>query len=267
MMTFSKPLNVVKPQGNGPQKLKSIILIECPNVHKLTKGDYQMYKLRTVPYNTNSPTYDLAVPFLNTRSVEEWLKFWHNLEAVITRQNITDPQGMYTTTKSMLREDALIAFKNTKGVNRPQSELVYKNTMVAVHMHMFPLQAYITQTRYMNQTLMKHYNMSLCTFVVCVNKMNDCLEEFPSRDNRTPQVTLMDDKLMDILENAVPKSWQEECIDRDLTAWPKDFPKSLDPPKLKNRQNATSATGCTQQILRKKRGQEADAPNLTENQA
>eukprot|EP00957_Ditylum_brightwellii_P048193 3657877-Ditylum_brightwellii.AAC.1 len=71
MVTFSIPSNTVELQGNSPQELKSIILIEHPKVHKLTKGNYHMYKLCTVPYNANLPTYDLAIPFFNTESVEE----------------------------------------------------------------------------------------------------------------------------------------------------------------------------------------------------
>eukprot|EP00957_Ditylum_brightwellii_P163918 12479376-Ditylum_brightwellii.AAC.1 len=94
MMTFSKPLTVVKPQG-----------------------DYHMYKLYMVPYNANLPTYNLDVPFYDNGSVEEWLKFLQNLQAVITEQNIMDPQGMYAITKSMLHGDMLISFENTKGVN------------------------------------------------------------------------------------------------------------------------------------------------------
>eukprot|EP00957_Ditylum_brightwellii_P172458 13129519-Ditylum_brightwellii.AAC.1 len=40
--------------------------------------------------------------------------------------------------------------------------------------------------------------------------MNDHLEQFSSRDDGTPQVKLAEDKLMDTLKNAVPKSWQRE---------------------------------------------------------
>eukprot|EP00957_Ditylum_brightwellii_P116865 8914529-Ditylum_brightwellii.AAC.1 len=82
--------------------------------------------------------------------------------------------------------------------------------MEDVHMHMFPLQAYITQTRYMRWTLIKPHNVSLCTFVACINKMNDHLEQFTPRDNETPQVKLVEDELIDILENTVPKSRQGE---------------------------------------------------------
>eukprot|EP00957_Ditylum_brightwellii_P042992 3256558-Ditylum_brightwellii.AAC.1 len=70
MVTFSKPLNTVKPQDKGPQKLKPIIPIECPKVDELTKGNYHMYKLCMVPYNANLSTYKLATLFFNTGYVE-----------------------------------------------------------------------------------------------------------------------------------------------------------------------------------------------------
>eukprot|EP00957_Ditylum_brightwellii_P013282 1002146-Ditylum_brightwellii.AAC.1 len=163
-----------------------------------------------IPYNANSPTYNLAIPFYYTRTVDEWLKFQQNLQAVVTRQNVTNPQNMYVITKSMLHRDELIAFENAEGVNGPQLELNYKQTMEDMHTPMFPLQAYVTQTRCMHWTLKKLYNMSLHSFVAHANKMNNHLEQFLPRDNGTPQVKLAEDKLMDILENAVPKSWQGE---------------------------------------------------------
>eukprot|EP00957_Ditylum_brightwellii_P148503 11307098-Ditylum_brightwellii.AAC.1 len=137
-MTFSKPLPVNEPQGNGPQELKLIIPIKQPKLQELTKGDYHTYKLCTVPFNANSPTYNLAVLFYDTGSVEEWLKFWQNLQAIITGQNITDAQGMYAITKSMLRGDALTVFKNANGVNKSQTEPNYQRTTKDAHMHMFP---------------------------------------------------------------------------------------------------------------------------------
>ena len=136
MVTFSKPISANEPQGNGPQELKPIIPIECPQVHELTKGNYYMYKLHTGSYNANLPTYNLAIPFYNNGYVEEWLKCCQNLQAVITGQNIMDPQGMYAITKSMLRWDALTAFEITEEVNGPQTEPTYKKTMKDIHTHM-----------------------------------------------------------------------------------------------------------------------------------
>eukprot|EP00957_Ditylum_brightwellii_P210364 15364883-Ditylum_brightwellii.AAC.1 len=234
-----------------------MILIGHPQMCELTKGNYHMYKLCTVPYNANLPTYNLVVPFYNNGPMEEWLKFCQNLQAAITRQNITDPQGMCVITNSMLCRDVLTAFENAKGVNRSQSKLAYKKTMEEVHTHMFLLQAYVTQTRYMRWTLMKPHNMSLRAFVACVNKMNNCLEQFPLRDDRTYQVKLVEDKLMDILENTVPNSWQGEmhrqrfdCMAEGQAKfiWFCKCLESLDPPKKdqKGRQDATSATGNQQ---------------------
>eukprot|EP00957_Ditylum_brightwellii_P069983 5315528-Ditylum_brightwellii.AAC.1 len=97
MVTFSKPLTVDKPQGNSPQELKPIIPFERPQVRELTKGNYHMHKLHTVPYNANLPTHNLTIHFYNNRSVEKWLKFCKNLQAIIIRQNITNPQGSERT--------------------------------------------------------------------------------------------------------------------------------------------------------------------------
>eukprot|EP00957_Ditylum_brightwellii_P193198 14710726-Ditylum_brightwellii.AAC.1 len=107
--------------------------------------------------------------------------------------------------------------------------------------------------------------------------MNDRLEQFPPRDNGTPQVNLAEDKLMDILENAVPKSWQGEMSRQRFDCTAKGQVKfiqfckcleSLDPLKQgqKGGHDATSATGNRHQIPRKKRGRK-NAPGLTENQA
>eukprot|EP00957_Ditylum_brightwellii_P051235 3884545-Ditylum_brightwellii.AAC.1 len=92
MVTFSKPCTTNKPQSNGPQEIKPIVPIEKLEAQELTKGEYHMYKLCTVPYNANSSSYDLAILFYDTGSVEKWLKFWQNLQAVITGQNITNAQ-------------------------------------------------------------------------------------------------------------------------------------------------------------------------------
>eukprot|EP00957_Ditylum_brightwellii_P178896 13626919-Ditylum_brightwellii.AAC.1 len=83
---------------------------------------------------------------------------------------------------------------------------------------------------------------------------------------------------MDILENAVPKSWQREmhrqrfdCAAEGQATFIGVYEclESLDPPKQgqKGKQDITSATGTWQQVLRRKRGWEANAPSLTENQA
>eukprot|EP00957_Ditylum_brightwellii_P061731 4684326-Ditylum_brightwellii.AAC.1 len=82
--------------------------------------------------------------------------------------------------------------------------------------------------------------MSLHNFVAHVNTINKRLAQFPPRDDRTPQEKLVNNKIMDILENAIPKSWQEEmwrqCFDCVAKGQAKfisfcEILGSLDPPK------------------------------------
>eukprot|EP00957_Ditylum_brightwellii_P192898 14687466-Ditylum_brightwellii.AAC.1 len=40
--------------------------------------------------------------------------------------------------------------------------------------------------------------------------MNDQLAQFLSRDDRNPKEKIANDKIMDIFDDAMPKSWQEE---------------------------------------------------------
>ena len=97
---------------------------------------------------------------------------------------------MYTITKGMLQGDMLMAFENEEGINGPQLEPNYKNMMQGMYKHMFLLQAYTIQTQYIQRELIKSYKISLQTFVARVNKIIDQLEQFPPRDDGTPQVKL-----------------------------------------------------------------------------
>eukprot|EP00957_Ditylum_brightwellii_P042967 3254382-Ditylum_brightwellii.AAC.1 len=70
-----------------------------------------MYKLRTTPADTDSPTYELSVPFFDKGSPKEWIKFRHGLQAVLKGQNVTQGPASYTVAKTLLKGDALTVFK------------------------------------------------------------------------------------------------------------------------------------------------------------
>eukprot|EP00957_Ditylum_brightwellii_P148638 11316490-Ditylum_brightwellii.AAC.1 len=59
----------------------------------------------------------------------------------------------------------------------------------------------------MHRNLIKAFKMSTQKFTAQVNKINDRLAQFPPRDDRNPQEKLANDKIMDILENVMPKLW------------------------------------------------------------
>eukprot|EP00957_Ditylum_brightwellii_P158563 12069303-Ditylum_brightwellii.AAC.1 len=82
--------------------------------------------------------------------------------------------------------------------------------MKDMHLDMFPLQAYIMQTLYMSRTLINLFKISTHNVIAFAHHINKRLMQFPSRDDGTPQEKLVDDEIMDILENTLPRSWQEE---------------------------------------------------------
>ena len=66
-----------------------------------------MYKLFTSP----TPVYNLAVPFLDNGSVEQWINFWKNLEVVLKGQNVTSGPANYAVAKTLLKGEALKSFE------------------------------------------------------------------------------------------------------------------------------------------------------------
>ena len=71
------------------------IPFEHPTVKELSKSQYQTYKLRNVPKDDNSPTYELAVPYFSTGTPEEFLIFHENVERVCHGQNVSDRVGKF----------------------------------------------------------------------------------------------------------------------------------------------------------------------------
>eukprot|EP00957_Ditylum_brightwellii_P098784 7525222-Ditylum_brightwellii.AAC.1 len=92
MVTFSTPIVRDSTQGNCPGELMPIIPFKRNEPQELIKGEYHTCKLCTVPYNMNLLTYDLVVPYFDVGTIKEWFKSQQNLDAVITRQNITNAQ-------------------------------------------------------------------------------------------------------------------------------------------------------------------------------
>eukprot|EP00957_Ditylum_brightwellii_P200383 15276802-Ditylum_brightwellii.AAC.1 len=93
MVTFSTPIIRDNPQDNCSQELKLTIPFKRDDPWELVNEKYHTHNLHMVPYNANLPTYNLVVLYFDVGTIKEWLKFWQNLEIVITGQNIADAQG------------------------------------------------------------------------------------------------------------------------------------------------------------------------------
>ena len=83
-----------KPSPNKLRTQRKLVLppigLERPTEKKdYAKGEFATVKLRNVPNDATSMTYDYQVPFFSTGTPEEWLKFKARFNRVITGQHMT----------------------------------------------------------------------------------------------------------------------------------------------------------------------------------
>eukprot|EP00957_Ditylum_brightwellii_P046877 3557794-Ditylum_brightwellii.AAC.1 len=226
------------------------------------------------PLKQELPDLQSSCAIFYIRTVEEWLKFCKSLEAVITGQNITNGQGMYAITKSLLRDNVLTTFYKAEGLYKPQSEPVYAKAMADLYAHVSTQQAYVIQMCYMHQALSKPMAYNTHTFVARVNKINEWLALFLPRDDTTPQVKLDDDKIMDILEITLPKDWHDKMRHQMFDCAAKGQAtfinfcnniKSLDPTKAKKEEEKAKTKANGKIPKRKKSGNNKSMASLIAN--
>eukprot|EP00957_Ditylum_brightwellii_P081022 6162712-Ditylum_brightwellii.AAC.1 len=81
-------------QGNKDVK-QSIILHQRPTPKPLERGQFNNYKLCTIPAYATSPLYKLLVPFFESGTPKEWILFRRGLIMVLKGQNITQGPPSY----------------------------------------------------------------------------------------------------------------------------------------------------------------------------
>ena len=89
-----------KPSPNKLRTQRKLVLppigLERPTEKKdYAKGEFATVKLRNVPNDATSMTYDYQVPFFTTGTPEEWLKFKARFNRVITGQHMTTAVQKY----------------------------------------------------------------------------------------------------------------------------------------------------------------------------
>ena len=77
---------------------------------ELTKGQYHLYKLHTVPDDASSAMYELSIPYFSTGLIEGWLQFRKALKRACAGQHTTTGPSVCTIAKRLLEGDALHAF-------------------------------------------------------------------------------------------------------------------------------------------------------------
>eukprot|EP00957_Ditylum_brightwellii_P164522 12525920-Ditylum_brightwellii.AAC.1 len=104
----------IATKSSNPDVKRAIILFQRPAPRNLEKGQYHTYKPHTTPADPTSPVYELAVPFFDKGTPEEWIKFRRGLSVALKGQNVTQGPASYTVTKTLLKGDALTVFKQAE---------------------------------------------------------------------------------------------------------------------------------------------------------
>ena len=112
---------------------------------KLERGEYHAYKLRTVPGDSNSPVYELSVPFFSAGTPEEWLKFMKNIQAVFVGQDVTTGPTQFAMAKALLKGDALSVFETSTLARGTMTVANFKSCLQDITTHVFPAKATQTQ--------------------------------------------------------------------------------------------------------------------------
>eukprot|EP00957_Ditylum_brightwellii_P062530 4745572-Ditylum_brightwellii.AAC.1 len=103
----------IKQQSNSDMK-QAVIAFTRPTPRQLKRGQFHTYKLCTTPADTDSPTYDLSIPFFDEGAPKEWIKFRHGLQAVLKGQNVSQGPPSYAVAKTILKGNALTVFKQAE---------------------------------------------------------------------------------------------------------------------------------------------------------
>jgi len=205
-----------KPSPNKLRTQRKLVLppigLERPTEKKdYAKGEFATVKLRNVPNDATSMTYDYQVPFFTTGTPEEWLKFKARFNRVITGQHMTTAVQKYACARRFLQGQALSTFNNMADDQPNENVANFALCLDHVNESMFPQKAYITQTRWMRRFLKKPRDMKTRDYVNRVLELNGYLTEFPTPNNNQAN-KLEDDEIMDILEFSLPGRWRSTMV-------------------------------------------------------
>ena len=221
MTVLSKP--EVQGATNTRRKIVPPISLARPEKKEPKRSECQTYKLRNVPTDANSPTYEVSVPYFSTGSCEEWLIFRKNLEKVLTGQNVTGGPQKFVVARRLLDGEALTNFENeakkqtTAQGNVSETGATFTACLDAVARNVFPKRAVLLQKRYMRRFVRKPMEMKTRDYVARLSELNSYLPSFPpvTAGGSAPE-KLPDDEIVDLLEFGVPNAWQREMIIQDF---------------------------------------------------
>ena len=178
-----------------------------PERKTLSSDEYLTLKLRTIPGNDRSPTYDMAVVYFDAGTAEEWFLFQENLHKAFLGLNLTAANDKVNMTRRLLKGAALAAFNTHLPSDPVVTDAQFDACMQEVTKSVLPMKALQAQKRYMRRYIRKPRDMKIRKYVNRVIQLNMYLALFPPFGT---QQQLPEDELLDLLEWGIPASWQKD---------------------------------------------------------
>ena len=207
-------------------------------------------ELKSNPSMAASQKYKKNVLIFRHGSVEEFLEWKKDLESVFEGQAIKGAASKFAMTKRLLEGDPLTAFQNSIVLHGEETEEHFQSVMRDLDLHVFPKKALRIQKRHMRRQMRKPRDMRVRDFVARVQEINNHLDQFPPF---AVGQTLPEDEVLDILESAVPNSWQKEFVRLGFDPMENDikefidrcerleFTESLETKKVENNSNSKNS--------------------------
>ena len=153
-MTLSVPLpKTIQPATK--RYVMPAINLDRPAPQTLSKDNCLTFKLRSVPTEENSTTYELTIGYFKTGTPEELLLFLTSLKKIFVGQNITTGPNRYAIAHRLLQGDSLAAFNRAATQHGTETVAHFEDTLKSLKAHVFPRKALANQKRYMRRFLRK----------------------------------------------------------------------------------------------------------------
>ena len=148
---------------NRPAAVKPPIELERPVNPNYTKDQIQTFKCKTDPSDSSSSQYDIAVPYFDTGTPEQWIYFQRCFRRAVNGQGDTNGPKQYKKARMLLQGEALAAFEgqvSSQGITHVETLNSFKSALAAVTESVFPKRAAQVQKRYLRRFLRKPYEMT-----------------------------------------------------------------------------------------------------------
>jgi hypothetical protein len=131
------------------------------------------------------------------------------LKRILNGQNITTEPAKYDMSCRLIMGDTLAVFDNAAQTHGNETNDNFELCLSDVSTHIFPQRALAHQKRYVRRYMRKPREVAMRELAARVAEMNEYLSQFPPFDI---DQRLTNEEIVDILEFAVPNSWQKRMV-------------------------------------------------------